>query len=210
MSSYIDLSQPIADEMPFYPGDVPVSLKQVASFHEDGYNDFLLSTGMHSGTHIDGIMHLSASLTRISDLPVDAFAGPGLLLNVVGQKIIDVPESAFNQLKPGSVVLFHTGFDLYFGQKAYFLSYPAISENTAQLLVKKKVKMVGVDFPSVDYASHKVHNILLSNNILIVENLTNLSALLPYRDFELLAFPLKIRADSSPVRVVARINDSTK
>jgi kynurenine formamidase len=207
MAHYIDLSHPISDNMPFYPGDVPVSLKQVASFHEEGHNNFLLSTGMHAGTHMDGPMHLTASLTRMADLLVDAFAGPGLLLNVVGQKIIDVPESAFNQLKPGSVVLFYTGFDLYFGQKAYYLTYPAISENTAHLLVKKKVKMVGVDFPSIDYAPHPVHNILLSNNILILENLTNLSALLPYRDFELLAFPLKIRADSSPVRVVARIHD---
>ncbi|HEY5511618.1 MAG TPA: cyclase family protein, partial [Prolixibacteraceae bacterium] len=115
-----------------------------------------------------------------------------------------------NHLQPGSVVLFYTGFDLYFGQKAYYLSYPAISENTAHLMVKKKVKMVGVDFPSVDYAPHRIHDILLSNNILIIENLTNLSSLLPYRDFELLAFPLKIRADSSPVRVVARINNPTK
>ena len=209
MAHYIDLTQPITDEMPVYPGDVKVSLQQIAFRNQEGHSNFLLSTGMHSGTHLDGPMHLTSSLTRIAELPVDAFAGPGLLLNVVGQKIIDVPESAFNQLNPGSVVLFYTGFDHYFGQKAYYLSYPALSENTAHLLVKKRVKMVGVDFPSVDYEPFKIHNILLSNNILILENLTNLAALLPCRDFELLAFPLKIRADSSPVRVVARIN-STK
>ena len=209
MAHYIDLTQPITDNMPCYPGDQPVSLQQIAFLEQEGHSNFLLSTGMHSGTHLDGPMHLTSSLTRIAELPVDAFAGPGLLVNVVGQKIIDVPESAFNQLNPGSVVLFYTGFDHYFGQKAYYLSYPALSENTAHLLVKKRVKMVGVDFPSVDYEPFKIHNILLSNNILILENLTNLAALLPCRDFELLAFPLKIRADSSPVRVVARIN-STK
>ena len=209
MAHYIDLTQPITDNMPCYPGDQPVSLQQIAFLEQEGHSNFLLTTGMHSGTHLDGPMHLTSSLTRIAELPVDAFAGPGLLLNVVGQKIIDVPESAFNQLNPGSVVLFYTGFDHYFGQKAYYLSYPALSENTAHLLVKKRVKMVGVDFPSVDYEPFKIHNILLSNNILILENLTNLAALLPCRDFELLAFPLKIRADSSPVRVVARIN-STK
>ncbi len=210
MAHYIDLTQPISHEMPCYPGDQAVSLQQIAFREQEGHSNFLLSTGMHSGTHLDGPMHLTSSLTRIAELPVDAFAGPGLLLNVVGQKIIDVPESSFGHLKSGSIVLFYTGFDLYFGQKAYYLSYPFISENTAHLLVKKKVKMVGVDFPSVDYEPFKIHDILLNNNILILENLTNLSALLPYRDFELLAFPLKIRADSSPVRVVARINDSTK
>lgn len=210
MSTYIDLTQPITDNMPYYPGDQPVSLQQIAFREEEGHSNFLLSTGMHSGTHLDGPMHLTSSLTRIAELPLDAFAGPGLILNVMGQKIIDIPESSLSSLKPGSVVLFFTGFDLYFGQKAYYLSYPAISENTANLLVKKKVKMVGIDFPSVDYAPFKVHDILLSNNILIIENLTNLPALLPYRDFELLAFPLKIKADSSPVRVVARVDDKTK
>ena len=65
--------------------------------------------------------------------------------------------------------------------------------------------MVGFDFPSPDYHPFNIHQILLGNQILILENLTNLSELLPYREFELLAFPLKINADSSPVRVVARI-----
>jgi kynurenine formamidase len=208
MPTYIDLSQPITDSMPIYPGDIPVSLKQVSSFQDDGHNNFLLSTGMHSGTHIDGLMHLTSNLTRIADLSIDLFAGRGFLVNVVGQKIIDVPESAFDKLQAGSVVLFYTGFDLYFSQKAYYLSYPVLSEATAQILVKKQAKIVGMDSPSPDYAPYKIHDVLLNNNILIIENLTNLSSLLPYPDFEILAFPLKMMADSSPVRVVARISDN--
>jgi kynurenine formamidase len=89
----------------------------------------------------------------------------------------------------------------------YYRSYPAISEATAWHLVKKGVKIIGMDSPSPDYAPFNIHKILLNNNILIIENLTNLSALLPYREFELLAFPLKIEADSSPLRVVARIDN---
>jgi kynurenine formamidase len=206
MGTYIDLSHPIAHLMPNYPGDEPVSLVQSAFTDEEGHSNFVLSTGMHSGTHIDGPMHFTSTLTRIADLPIDLFAGKGFLVNVVGQKIIDLPESAFDKLLPGSVVLFYTHFDLYYNQKAYYLNYPEISENTAKILVKKQVKMIGIDTPSPDYAPFNTHNLLLANNILIIENLTNLSALLPYQDFELLAFPLKIRADSSPARVVARIN----
>ncbi len=206
MTRYIDLSHPISHEMPFYPGDQPVSLEQIATLEEQGHSNFLLTTGMHTSTHIDGPMHLTPSLTRIAELPVDSFAGKGLLVNVVGQKIIDLPESAFNHLEADSVVLFYTGFDQYFNQKVYYLSYPTISENTAAILVKKRAKIVGMDSPSPDYAPFKIHDILLNNRVLIIENLTNLSALLPYHEFEVLAFPLKIRADSSPVRVVARIN----
>ena len=205
MSLYLDLTHPITDNMPCYPGDQPVSLQQVASFQEDGHNNFLLSTGMHAGTHMDGIMHLTSDLTRIAELPLERFCGKGLVVNVVGQKTIQPPETLFEHLVPGSVVLFHTGFDLYFGQKSYYLSYPVLSEATARLLVKKQVKMVGFDTPSPDYAPYSIHTLFLTNQILLLENLTNLSALLPYREFELLAFPLKIRADSSPVRAVAKV-----
>jgi kynurenine formamidase len=205
MPHYLDLSHPITDGMPVYPGDLQVSLKQHASLQVEGHNNFNFTTGMHAGTHLDGPMHLTPSLTRIAELPAGQFAGTGFLVNAQGLKTIDLPDSAFDQLKPGSIVLFHTGFDQYFGKKEYFLTYPTLSEATARILVKKQVKMVGFDFPSPDYHPFNIHQILLGNQILILENLTNLSALLPYREFELLAFPLKINADSSPVRVVARI-----
>jgi len=207
MAFYIDLSHPISDAMPVYPGDAAVSLQQIASYRAEGHTNFVLSTGMHSGTHLDGPMHLTESLTRIAELQLEKFCGKGFLVDVVGQKTIDMPESAFNQLQPGSVVLFYSGFDQYFQQQDYYVNYPEITESTAQALVRKKVKIVGMDFPSPDYTPFLIHDILLNNQILILENLTNLSALLPYREFELLAFPLKIEADSSPVRVVARIGN---
>jgi len=206
MPLYLDLSHEITDKMPIYPGDIPVSLLQQSFFQEGGHANFHLSTGMHAGTHLDGPMHLTGSLTRMAEIPLEQFAGKGFLVNVVGQSVIDPPESVFEVLLPGAIVLFYTGFDQYFGQGAYYHSYPVFSEATAHLLVKKKVKMVGMDTPSPDYAPFRIHEILLGNQILILENLTNLSALLPYREFELLAFPLKIRADSSPVRVVARVS----
>lgn len=205
MTFYLDLSHPISDQMPCYPGDLQVTLKQQAFYRIDGHNNFALSTGMHSGTHLDGLMHLTESLTRIAELPIELFAGKGLIVNVCGQTEIDLPESAFDALSTGSIVLFYTGFDQYFGKEEYYNAYPSISEATAWHLVKKGVKMIGMDFPSPDYAPYNIHKILLNSNILILENLTNLSSLLPYREFELLAFPLKIEADSSPVRVVARI-----
>ncbi len=205
MALYLDLSQPISDEMPVYPGDVPVSLRQIASFQEEGHSNFILSSGMHSGTHVDGPMHLTSSLTRMAELQLELFAGPGFLYNAVGQTLIDLPEKTLDHLPAGSVVLFYTGHDQYYHQKHYYQSYPVLSENTANILVKKKVKMIGMDSPSPDYAPFKIHDILLINRILIIENLTNLASLLHCDDFELLAFPLKISADSSPVRVVARI-----
>lgn len=58
--------------------------------------------------------------------------------------------------------------------------------------------------PKSDNYPFKIHKLLLSNNILIMEKLTNLEKLLNISSFEVLAFPLKIRAEASIVRAVAR------
>jgi kynurenine formamidase len=205
MNHYLDLSHSITSDMPCHDGDPQVSLRQCSTVSEKGHSNFVVTTGMHSGTHVDGPMHLTSSLARIAEIPLEKFTGTGYLVNVFGQKIIELSDQVLDHILPGSIVLFYSGFDLYYNQKEYFLSYPVLSESTAMLLVKKKVKMIGIDSPSPDYHPYTIHNILLTNNILILENLTNLSSLLPYREFEIMAFPLKIRADSSPVRVVARV-----
>jgi kynurenine formamidase len=49
---------------------------------------------------------------------------------------------------------------------------------------------------------------LFKNNILIIENMANLSNLSEKTDFEIFAFPLKIRAEASLVRVIARAEAS--
>ena len=205
MPSYIDLSHSVTDGMVVYQGDPSVKLVQQSTFSRDGFSDFHFSSGMHSGTHLDGPMHLTSSPIRIAGLPLECFSGPGFLVNVHGQIVIDLPEMALDTLVPNSIVLFYSGFDQHWGKDLYFDHHPVLSEQTARMLVKKQVRMVGIDFPSPDYAPYNTHKILLDNQILILENLTNLVALLPYREFELLAFPLKMEADSAPVRVVARV-----
>jgi len=43
--------------------------------------------------------------------------------------------------------------------------------------VEKKIKLLGMDLPSPDKYPFRIHKKLLENNILIIENLTNLSEL---------------------------------
>ena len=57
---------------------------------------------------------------------------------------------------------------------------------------------------SVDHEAILIHKILLGNNILIIENLTNLSVLAG-ETFKVYAFPLKFQLDGSPTRVVAEL-----
>jgi kynurenine formamidase len=92
-----------------------------------------------------------------------------------------------------------------YGEEIYYNKHPVITEKLAEFLIKKKIKMLGIDMPSPDYFPFDIHKLLLSNNIFIMENLKNLDKLIKANKFEVYAFPLKIQAESSPVRAVAKI-----
>jgi len=113
------------------------------------------------------------------------------------------------KINPDQIVLFHSGMDRKFGEEEYFYNHPVFEEDLINFLVKQKVKLIGIDWFSPDKEPYPFHKILLENNILILENLTNLKTLIGH-DFEIFAFPLKIKADSSIVRAVAGIKESAQ
>jgi kynurenine formamidase len=205
MQTFIDLSLPFTDLMPTYPDDEPPRLLKVNDFTLDGFTNFRLSTNMHAGTHIDGLMHLTQSQSYVSDVPLEQCIGMGCILNVPGKTNITLTEEYESLVQPQSIVLLYTGMSHSFGHKEYFADYPTISKDLARFFVNRQVKMVCLDSPSPDRHPFDIHKLLLENNVLIAENLTNIDMLLPVKEFEVIALPLKIHADSSPARIVARI-----
>lgn len=202
----IDLSHTIHRDLSVFPGDSPVQLEHVKEYNSDGYNNFQLCTGMHAGTHIDGPMHLTNSNTYIAGIPLESFTGEGIVFDIREQKVIGLNDEIRLRIEQGAIVLFCSGCDQFFGEEEYYTNHPVFDEQLIHYLVEKKVKMIGIDCPSPDHEPNPMHEILLNNNILILENLTNLEMLLHEPAFEIFAFPLKINADSSIVRAVARIS----
>jgi len=119
--------------------------------------------------------------------------------------LIEFLETYRKIIQTGSIVLFYSGLDTILGTPQYFNEYPDLTEEFARFLAEQRVKMIGLDWVSPDHDPYPIHDILFKNNILILENLTNLNQLLHEANFEVFAFPLKIEADSSMVRVVARV-----
>jgi len=208
MKRYIDLTRTIVDEQAVYPGDDATSLKRSRNLSIDGFNNHRLQISMHSGTHIDGPMHMSDSPLYIDQMPLEKFVGSGVLLDVRGQNEILLKEEYVDRIAERSIVLFWTGRDEIFGNREYFVENPFITEDFAKLLVEKKVKAVGFDSSSPDRYPYPVHGILFSNGVLIIENLTNLASLQGVVNFEVLTLPLKIHADSSIARVIAAVQES--
>ncbi|MBN2038507.1 MAG: cyclase family protein [Spirochaetes bacterium] len=203
----IDLTHTLNDKIQVYPEDKPVEITQDKQFKNDFYNNFILESGMHAGTHIDGPMHLTDSTDFIGDISLDTFIGNACLLDVRYQNIIAYNQNMENDVNENDIVLLYTGYDSEFGNETYFDDHPVIDKKFAEFLIRKNIKMLGIDTPSPDNYPFEIHKMLLENGILIIENLINLEKLLFIDDFEIIAFPLKIEADSSLARVVARINE---
>lgn len=201
----IDLTHIIENEMPVYPGDVETVLVHSKKIHEDKYNNHQLSINMHAGTHIDGPMHLIDSNTYLSTFPIETFIREACLLDVSNQKIIDYKTEYEQLIQEKQIVILYTGHSQYYGQKKYFTDYPVLTKEFADLLVRKEVKMVGLDTPSPDNYPFNIHQYLFQNEVLIIENLTKVDRLLGVESFEIIALPLYIKSDSSIARVVARI-----
>lgn len=200
MTHYIDLSHTFTAQMPVYPGD---SLPELTKTDHETHTNFHVKTGMHVGTHIDAPIHMIKNGTKLSEIPVDHFFGKGHLIDARNKSITaEILENY--TIHPGDIILIHTGFSTHFRQPEYFENYPDITEKFAQKLVELKVKIVGMDTPSPDREPYKIHKILLSNNILIIENLTNLEQL-KNKEFEIIALPPKFETDASPLRVVAKV-----
>lgn len=201
----IDLTHTIHSNIAVFPGDDAIQLDQIRTLERDGFNNYRLSTGMHVGTHIDGPKHMTSDTRLMADLPLEMFAGKGVLIDVRGEKLIEFRESFRTIIQPESIVLFYSGMDRHFGEAGYFTNYPDITEELARFLADQHVKIVGLDWVSPDHEPYPIHDILFKSDVLILENLTNLNQLLHETNFEVFTFPLKIEADSSIVRVVARV-----
>ncbi|MHA3774581.1 cyclase family protein [Verrucomicrobiota bacterium sgz303538] len=204
----IDLTHPFTASMPVFPGDPEAKLSCICDFQNGhGYSMFAVSTGMHTGTHMDAPLHMVPGGVRLSDIPPDRFFGRGVLIDARGRDLVDIALLKGIKLRRGDVVLVLTGFSEQFGKPGYFRDYPVITEAFAEVLVRAGVSALGLDTPSPDRDPYAVHKLLLGNGVLIIENLTNLEALVGKRILEVIALPAKFEADAAPVRVVAKIFD---
>ncbi len=202
---YIDLTQTFTDNMPVYFGDPPTSLKQITTIAKNGYTDHQLTTVMHVGTHMDAPLHMIEGGAYMSDMPLDQFAGRGVFIDARGKKVID-RDLLPKKIPLGAIVLVYTGMGQKYGTEEYATEYPAMSEAFARGVVAVGAKILGFDILNPDKSEeYPIHKILLAKPVLIIENLTNLEALVGVTSFDVFAFPMKLHAEAAPVRVVARI-----
>ncbi len=170
----------------------------------------------HAGTHVDAPIHIIPNGKSIDELPLDAFIGPGAVISVRkngGEQVTasDLERSGV-AVNRGDILMLHTGWDEKFESVDYNL-HPYLSVDAAEWIVKKGVKLFGIDCITVDLPTplrpkgfdFPVHKELLGNGVLIAENVTNLEKVVG-RKSRILALPLKVKgSDAGHARIVAEI-----
>lgn len=200
---FVDLSHPVTEQTPVYPGDPRVQIEEAGVIDQDGFYDHKLTFGTHVGTHMDAPAHMLADGKGLKDFAVDRFVRRAVCIDA--RNGFDAAAIEAADIQPGMAVVFYTGASDYFTEEKYWHEYAVLDQVTIDALVAKQVSLVGVDTGSVDIAEDfPVHKALLGAEILIIENLTSLSEIVGW-SFELIALPLKLEKDGAPARVIARL-----
>ena len=208
----IDLTHTISESMPVYPGTEGPVLAPANTYEKDGFKETKMTMYTHTGTHMDPPAHLFAGRTTLDQFPVSQFAGKALVINCSAYKHGQrVPLSAITaygaKAEEADFLLFHFGWDKYWGKAEYFGDYPCLSDEAVDYIISHNKKGVGLDVIGIDPiadAHLTIHRKLFEKNeIVVIENLMHLDQL--GNDlFWFFALPLKHQdADGSPIRAIA-------
>lgn len=203
--------------LPLSPGDRGVKIEQIRRFETDGWNATTLSLYSHCGTHMDAPIHFGVDTDSIDTLCVDKLIGPAWVVDVrpiAPRALIEVKHVGVvaERLEVGDGLLICTGWSEYYGKERYRNELPRISEELAHWCVEQKIRILGVEPPSVADVNNSqeltsIHRILFEGSVIVVEGLANLAALTKPK-VTFIALPLKITGgDGSPARAIALEDD---
>lgn len=204
----IDISRPIFTGMPVWPGDTPTEFAFAAT-KAGGYscNVGRVRISMHAGSHVDAPYHYREDGLRIDEVPLDTYVGPARVVDVRGVTTITPDALAGLDLAGTPRVLFRS--DCWLDVTQFPATWPALAPGLATWLVERGVKLIGMDFPSVDHRESKelpIHHECGRLGLFILESLDLRQA--EPGVHELIALPLRVRGgDGSPVRAVLRTRD---
>jgi arylformamidase len=207
----LDVSILVQPGTPEWPGDVPFSCGWTCRLGEGASVNLSYVHGSpHVGTHADAPLHVRDGWPASDALPLDAFIGPALVVDVSGAPDgVLALDAADARLAGCERLLLRTGRSIAAG--SFPAAWPALSEATAAGLAARGVRLVGVDAPSVDERESKslpVHHALFGGGAYVLENLD-------LRDvaagvYELMALPQRLAGlDAAPVRAVLSTGGAT-
>lgn len=220
MSTIIDLTVTIGEDTLSPPSvDKPLKLTthtMEGSSHWQGSEVDML---LHTGSHVDFERHTVEGGETAADVPLDRVYGDAIVLDVshVGPNHEITRDDIANQaadIEEGDIVLIRTDWtDKEWGNfPTYYVDSPYCDPDTAQWLIDKGAKAIGFDcfseysarLPDFEPDDFIIHKVILENDAILMQHLTNLSKLPVGERFSFFAPFVKIAGgEGAPSRFFA-------
>ncbi|MBN9622767.1 MAG: cyclase family protein, partial [Actinobacteria bacterium] len=185
---WVDLSQPLFNGMPRAAahGEPRFWVDEFRTPIPGGENVARvthLDMAAHVGTHVDAAIHFVPGGKTIGEYGLDAFRGPGVVLDVRRRGVVELTpaelDKARPKIRPGDVVLLWFGYADLYRSPGDYADHPYLTAAGADWLLERDIRLLGVDTVTPDLPGpHRpdgfdfpVHKRLLAKDVLIVENL---------------------------------------
>jgi arylformamidase len=227
----IDISVLLKPGSVTWPGDPAYHRETVTSvMNGDSCNVSQISMGSHNGTHIDAPSHYYEGADSTDKLSLEVLVGEALVADLthlgesasesnnpendsgcaktsVKSTNVEITASDLGSIDLAGItrLLLKTPNSKLYARESFTDRYAYLTADAAKYLVESGVKLIGIDYLSIDTPERNdAHLILLEAGVVILETI-NLSGVEPGK-YELLCLPLKMQGlDGAPVRAVLRL-----
>ena len=203
----LDVTVPLAAGIPSYPGNPEFELQPIKRIADGGSSNVSrLVLGTHTGTHIDAPKHFFDDGGGVDTLSLDLLIGRARVVEITRRGGIGADDLAAAGLREDIRVLLKTPNSRLWNSSTFHSDYTHVTEAGARYLVDQGVKLVGIDYLSVEQfklPGAPAHRMLLGNGVIIIEGL-NLAEAEPGM-YEMYCLPLPVSGgDGAPARVVLK------
>jgi kynurenine formamidase len=228
----VDLTYTFDEKTIYWPTAKPFTWEKEAWGVSTGgfwYTAARYAASEHGGTHLDAPLHFGEGKQAADEIPLTKLVGPAVVINITDactksadyqMTVEDITtwEAQNGRIPDDSIVLIHTGWGRFWGDKKQYLGtdvagdvvnlhFPGIAKEAAKLLAEqRKIAALGIDTASIDHGASKdfiAHQILNGANIYGLENVANLEKL-PAKGATVIALPMKIKGGTGgPARIIA-------
>lgn len=235
----IDLSMSVHNDMVTFPRIVRPALLMYETWEEFAEKigaakygatsltaSYMIVLSDHVGTHIDALKHLRHVAPGPEGIPLENCYGDGVVLDFRHkEKGAGISAAEIQQelkrieytLKPGDIVLIHTGAGAYQHEERYLTDHCGMTAEATNWLIDRGVRVMGIDAITFDppvWAMFErkqfweAHRVMCDREYYHLENLNNLDKIGRPHGFKISAFPVKwAGTTAAPVRAVAIVDD---
>lgn len=203
----LDVTVPLKQGLPAFPGNPDFELQPLKRIADGGSSNVSrLVLGTHTGTHVDAPKHFFDAGGGVETLALNLLIGRARVIDISKRGPITAEDLVAAGLREDLRVLFKTPNSALWNSDVFHEDYAHLTEAGARHLVEQGVKVVGIDYLSIEQfkkAGAPAHRMLLSNDVIIIEGL-NLSEA-DAGMYEMYCLPLPVTGgDGAPARVVLK------